>query len=159
MHTAVLTQARELLKGKAERLTGSRVVVLAALLQAGSALSHPELVAAVEDSETQVDRVTIYRILDWLTEVGLAHRVSGADRIFRFSSMANSNAHGHFHCSDCHKTFCIVEKPEKVAKARHLGHAPAKTSDLVASVKALLPKGFVTADIDLSISGLCPECA
>jgi Fur family transcriptional regulator, ferric uptake regulator len=162
MHAAVLTQAQELLKGKAERLTGSRVAVLAALLRAGSALSHTELLASLEDGAMQVDRVTVYRILDWLVEVGLAHKVSGADRLFRYSPMANSNAHGHFHCSDCHKLFCITEKPDyaaKGAKVRQSGKASAKVSDLAATVRALLPKGFVTTDIDLTISGRCAECA
>jgi Fur family transcriptional regulator, ferric uptake regulator len=151
MSAAVFDQARELLKGKAERLTSSRLSVLAVLLQSSSALSHTEVQVAVEQiNPAHVDRVTIYRVLEWLTEVGLAHRVSGVDRVFRFSSSSNSQAHGHFLCSDCHRMFCIDSKI-----APNVAHAV----DLGASVNAMLPTGFVSTAIDLTISGRCAECA
>jgi Fur family transcriptional regulator, ferric uptake regulator len=144
----VFDQARQLLKGKAERLTSPRLGVLAALLQAKSALTQSEVHTEVERlSPVHVDRVTIYRVLDWLTEVGLAHRVSGGDRVFRFSASINSHAHGHFHCSDCGRMFCIGAQQN------------GKPTGLDASVKALLPSGFVSGDIDLTISGRCAECA
>jgi Fur family transcriptional regulator, ferric uptake regulator len=144
----VFDQARALLKGKAERLTSPRLLVLACLLRAKSALTQAEVHADVENlSPAHVDRVTIYRVLDWLTEVGLAHRVSAADRVFRFSASINTHSHGHFHCSDCGRMFCIGAQPS------------GKQAGLDASVKALLPRGFVSGDIDLTISGQCAECA
>jgi Fur family transcriptional regulator, ferric uptake regulator len=144
----VFEQARALLKGKAERLTSPRLLVLAALLQAKSALTQAEVHVEVEKlSPAHVDRVTIYRVLEWLTEVGLAHRVSAGDRVFRFSASINSHSHGHFHCSDCGRMFCIGAQPS------------GKQAGLDASVKALLPSGFVSGDIDLTISGRCAECA
>jgi Fur family transcriptional regulator, ferric uptake regulator len=145
---SVFDQARDLLKGKAERLTGSRVSVLVALLQAKSALTHAEVHTEVEKlSDTHIDRVTVYRVLEWLTEAGLSHRVSGGDRVFRFSASVNTQAHGHFHCSDCGRMFCIGTQQT------------TKETGLAASVKALLPSGFVSGDIDLTISGRCAECA
>lgn len=151
MSTAVFDQARELLKGKAERLTGSRLSVLAVLLQSTSALSHTEVQAGVEKlNPAHIDRVTIYRVLEWLTEVGLAHRVSGVDRVFRFSASSNTQTHGHFLCSDCHRMFCIDNRSESTASS---------TVDLGASVTAMLPTGFVSTAIDLTISGRCAECA
>jgi Fur family transcriptional regulator, ferric uptake regulator len=144
----VFEQARQLLKGKAERLTSPRLAVLAALLNAKSALTQAEVHVNVEKlNPTHVDRVTIYRVLEWLTEVGLAHRVSGGDRVFRFSASINTHAHGHFHCSNCGRMFCIGAQQS------------SKDTGLDASVKALLPTGFVSGDIDLTISGQCAECA
>jgi Fur family transcriptional regulator, ferric uptake regulator len=144
----VFDQARNLLKGKAERLTGPRLSVLTTLLQAKSALTQAEVHTAVEKlSATHVDRVTIYRVLEWLADVGLSHRVSGGDRVFRFSASVNSHAHGHFHCSDCGRMFCIGTQQTN------------QETGLDASVKALLPSGFVSGDIDLTISGRCAECA
>jgi Fur family transcriptional regulator, ferric uptake regulator len=144
----VFEQARQLLKGKAERLTSPRLVVLATLLQAKSALTQVEVHAQVETlSDAHIDRVTIYRVLEWLTEVGLAHRVSAGDRVFRFSASITTQAHGHFHCSDCGRMFCVGAQKSN------------KDTGLDASVKALLPSGFVSADIDLTISGRCAECA
>jgi Fur family transcriptional regulator, ferric uptake regulator len=141
-------QARALLKGKAERLTSPRLLVLVSLLQAKSALTQAEVHVEVEKlSPVHVDRVTIYRVLEWLTEVGLVHRVSAGDRVFRFSASINTHSHGHFHCSDCGRMFCIGAQQS------------SKQTGLDASVKALLPSGFVSGDIELTISGRCAECA
>jgi Fur family transcriptional regulator, ferric uptake regulator len=146
--TVTADQAREMLKGKAERLTEPRITVLSALLQAKSALTQAEVHTSVEKlNANHIDRVTIYRVLEWLTEVGLAHRVSGGDRVFRFSASIHSHSHGHFHCSDCGRMFCIEAQQSK------------KAADLNASLKALLPTGFVGSEIDLTISGRCAECA
>lgn len=153
--TANLDQARTLLKGKAERLTGSRLSVLAALLAAKSAMAHTDVLKAVEQiNPAHVDRVTIYRVLEWLTEVGLAHRVAGTDRVFRFSAYASNDAHGHFHCSDCGRMFCVgAQNPQQ------LQPATAPETALSASVQAMLPEGFVSGAIDLTISGRCANCA
>lgn len=157
-----LDQARTLLKGKAERLTGSRLSVLAALLAAQSAMAHTEVLKAVEQiNPAHVDRVTIYRVLEWLTEVGLAHRVAGTDRVFRFSAHASNDAHGHFHCSDCGRMFCVGAQEAQDMRLEHASKAPhtAPATALNASVQAMLPKGFVSGAIDLTISGQCAHCA
>jgi Fur family transcriptional regulator, ferric uptake regulator len=141
--------ARDLLKGKAERVTESRVLVLALLLGAGSALTHSDVQLLVDQNEgSAIDRVTIYRVLEWLTESGLAHRIASTDRVFRFSATVAEHSHGHFHCSDCNRLFCVGAE-----------QAPAHNNNLNTSVAAMLPKGFVSGDIDLTISGRCADCA
>ena len=61
------------LREAAVRLTSARVKVLAALLDADRAFSHQDM----QDAFTDMDRVTLYRALDCLTDAGLAHKISG----------------------------------------------------------------------------------
>ncbi len=142
--------ARHLLEGAGGRVTLPRVQVLAALLHARRALAHTEIQAWVAQhcSGTVLDRVTTYRVLDWLTEQQLIHRIPGDDRVFRFSvdkpegATAGHTAHGHCKCVKCGRVFCM-----------------GATSDLQSEIRAALPKGFRTQAIDLSVRGLCSECA
>jgi Fur family ferric uptake transcriptional regulator len=138
-------QARALLRERGARVTHPRVRVLAALLGAGEALSHLELQRRLElapDAEA-VDRVTVYRVLDWLVERDLAHRVSGPDRVFRFSARPSGHSmHGHFRCAACGRMFCLDESPG-------LGRV----------IKAMLPAGFSSDAVELTVSGRCAACA
>ena len=82
---AITERARAALRATGERVTPARLRVYAALLDSAQALSHHELESALGTVEP-VDRVTLYRVLDWLVEQGLAHRVAGIDRVWRFST-------------------------------------------------------------------------
>jgi Fe2+ or Zn2+ uptake regulation protein len=92
-------QAATLLAGTGARLTRARIEVLAALLRADEALTHHEVERRLRRGQ-DVDRVTLYRVLEWLTEQGLVHKVSGEDRIWRFSAAgrrpARGGGHAHF---------------------------------------------------------------
>jgi Fur family ferric uptake transcriptional regulator len=138
-------RARALLRERGARVTHPRVRVLAALLGAGEALSHLDLQRRLEvsvDSEP-IDRVTLYRVLDWLVERELAHRVSGPDRVFRFSAQpAGHPLHGHFRCAACGRMFCLDESP-----------------GLARVIKTMLPPGFSSDAVELTVSGRCAACA
>lgn len=137
-------QARTLLRARRARVTSARVAVLAELLSARRALSHHELLDLAGDGRAgePLDRVTLYRVLDWLTDAGLAHRITGPDRIFRYSSeRPGHEAHGHFRCTACRRTFCMPQGPR-----------------MVRVVRSMLPEGFSPDDVDLTVSGRCAEC-
>lgn len=134
-------RARRLIRACGSRLTSARVRVLAELMTADSALTHLELQRRVEAGAEPIDRVTLYRVLDWLDEVKLAHRVAGPDRVFRFSAHASHTAHGHFRCTQCTRMYCLKE-----------GGA------LLRGIKALLPAGFVGDEFELTVSGRCAAC-
>src|SRR3712207_3455250 len=95
------TLAERQLREAAVRVTDARVRVLAALLGAPRACSHQDVQEALPD----MDRVTLYRALDCLTDAGLAHKIAGEDRIFRYSAGADQSVdehqHGHFKCTRC----------------------------------------------------------
>ncbi|KAF7597894.1 MAG: hypothetical protein CGU29_16290 [Candidatus Dactylopiibacterium carminicum] len=121
------------------RATPARIAVLDLLLLADHALSHHEVETAL--AAHGFDRVTLYRVLDWLVETGLAHRITENDRVFRFNAShmeRNHPAHAHFRCEGCGRVFC-------------LDSAPVATPSL--------PPGFIGHQADLRISGKCSDCA
>lgn len=126
--------ARQSLAGRGVRVTRARSAVLAGLLASARPLSHHEL---EQQLAAACDRVTLYRVLAWLVEQGLAHRVSGEDRVWRFSVEQHADhRHAHFHCSGCATVFCM--------------DAQARAPDL--------PSGFQLEDVELTLRGLCPGC-
>ena len=136
------SRARELIRGSGARLTVARLRVLVELLGAESALAHVELQQGVEDGAEPIDRVTLYRVLEWLEETGLAHRVAGPDRVFHFSARPAHGSHGHFRCVCCSRIYCIEEAGALARRAR-----------------ALLPAGFSGDGIEVTVSGRCARCA
>ena len=139
MKTADLppSAARDLLQAKPGRITAARVAVLDVLLATARALSHQEV---DEQSRLALDRVTLYRTLDWLVEQGYAHRIEGSDRIWRFNSAAHEESrHAHFHCRGCGQVFCLEQ--------------------VMPAVAVSLPQGFRLDRAELSLHGLCPACA
>jgi Fur family ferric uptake transcriptional regulator len=56
-----------------------------------------------------INRVTVYRILDLLVEKGLVDRISGGGRSFVYGLAPNENhpAHPHFYCKSCGNLECL----------------------------------------------------
>lgn len=121
-----------------ERVTLARVCVLSYLLTTKTAQTHLEIEHALSD-ENDIDRVTIYRVLEWLTTVKLVHKISGEDRIWRFSIEPEfHDRHAHFNCTDCGKVYCLEQlMPRKIN----------------------LPPGYKSQQLDLTIKGLCAHCS
>lgn len=121
------------------RATPARIAVLRLLEGAERALSHHDVEEALRD--TGIDRVTLYRVLDWMVASGLAHRVTDVDRVFRFSlASAGAAAHGehaHFRCDACGKVFCLEDIP---------------------ATPPALPPGFAPHAVELCITGQCARC-
>lgn len=121
------------------RATPARVRVLNALRTSPYALSHQELEQRLGGA---IDRVTLYRALDWLLLQGLVHRLAGDDRVWHFSAAgrgAHGLGHAHFRCRDCGRWYCLE----------------AVQPILVLS----LPTGFRAEQGELTLSGVCPACA
>ena len=135
-------RAQALIRRSGARLTGPRWRVLGELLRAGQPLTHLDLQRRVEAGAEPIDRVTLYRVLDWLADSGLAHRVAGPDRVFRFSAHSSTGPHGHFRCMQCGRMYCLDASTE-----------------VNRSVLATLPKGFTEEHVEVTVSGLCAECA
>lgn len=134
-----IDQAEEAVRGTGARMTRPRVMVLAVLLGAERALTHTEVEARLPRA-AEVDRVTIYRVLEWLVANGLAHKIAGDDRVWRFNAAAHAHAgpHAHFQCSDCGQVICLEQAPARPA------------------VK--LPAGYKPQQVELTIKGLCAHC-
>lgn len=132
--------AEEAIRGTGARMTRPRIMVLAVLLAAERALTHTEVESRLP-ALREVNRVTIYRVLEWLTERGLAHKIAGDDRVWRFNAAGHAHAgpHAHFQCSDCGHVLCLEPVPAKP------------------SVK--LPAGYRQQQVELTVKGLCADCS
>ena len=143
-HLARAADAERQIRATGERLTQPRVTVLATLLAADHAMSHQDVAAAIA-AHHAIDRVTVYRVLDWLVEVGIAHRIAGDDRVWRFmlnhagDDAGRHRQHAHFTCDRCGQTFCLNE--------------------LQTRLTFKLPKGFKPAEVDLKFRGACSHCS
>lgn len=149
-------QARQLLRAAGARVTTPRTQVLSAMLRVRQdqrstvqALSHQEVADQLDQSSGQElpDRVTLYRILEWLVEQGLAHKMAGEDRVYRFSlndtaaDPQREPGHAHFQCLHCHRMYCLHDS----ALVRQ-------------ALKAALPKGFKAQELAASVRGVCADC-
>lgn len=130
--------ALERLRNVGERGTPARVAVLDILFATQVALTHQEVELAARQRGVRVDRVTLYRVLDWLVARGLAHKIEGRDRIWRFNAVVRKE-HVHFHCTACGRVYCL-----------DLPLPPARPQ---------LPDGFRFEKAEWTLQGLCPDCA
>ncbi|MEZ5453100.1 MAG: Fur family transcriptional regulator [Thiothrix sp.] len=131
--------ARSLLLQAHGRATPARIGVLGILLAANAALSHQEIEQTALQQGLSVDRVTLYRALEWLVERGLAHKIAGADRTWRYNAQAGvPHQHAHFHCKQCEQVFCL--------------------ENLQPTLLFALPEGYQIDEVELNLQGCCPDC-
>jgi Fur family transcriptional regulator, ferric uptake regulator len=133
-------QAEEMIRSRGERPTAGRVRILAALLAEQRAITHHELEERVR-CEQRLDRVTVYRVLEWLHEKCFVHRVVTGERVWRFraNSGAHRQPHAHFECTSCTAVICL--------------------DDMKAEYDRALPAGYRPQEVELRVKGLCSECA
>lgn len=151
------------LRDAAVRVTAARVTVLAALLDARSAVSHQD----IQDRAGALDRVTLYRALDCLTDAGLAHKIAGDDRVFRYSAGAEhgghgavqAHPHGHFKCTRCARVFCLDDSVDAAHENAALNAQDTLRRQLQDILRQTLGDGFQSHDIELTIKGWCADCA
>ena len=134
---SVIPSLAEQIRRCGARATPARVRVLRLLREAPTPLSHAEIEARL--GELAIDRVTLYRVLDWLVASGLAHKNADAQRVFRFSSasLGEHTTHVHFRCEQCGGVYCL---------------------DASLPVAPALPPGFSLTRLDFDLRGICANC-
>lgn len=131
--------AADLIANHGGRVTRTRVAVVDALDASNHPLTHDEVAANLSEAEVPHDRVTLYRALDWLVDKGIAHRVAGSDRAWRYGIVREApHQHAHFHCSRCGNVFCLEQVQPAFAIA--------------------LPGGYQLDRAELILHGICPTC-
>lgn len=135
----------EMLAVRGLRATRARVEVLDVLVGAREALTHHGIEQRLKRGQ-DIDRVTLYRVLDWLVEQGLAHKLAGEDRIWRYSVVEHGpaegartrHAHAHFECSRCGRVICLADA----------------TVPVVA-----VPSGYRRDEVEVTVKGSCDRCS
>lgn len=131
-----------LLKTHGLRKTAGRVAVLQSLAHEAKALSHGELQQKLQN---EVDRVTLYRILEIMEEKGILHKIPDDEVSVKYAlcehdhdvAHQHSDNHAHFKCTSCGDTLCLEEAE-------------------IPSVKT--PQGFLIESKFLLLNGTCANC-
>lgn len=103
-------------------------------------------------TEPHLDRVTLYRLMDRLTQVGLLLCRVDVQRVRRYQVMPESvRAMPHFECQSCHSDSPL--EPALHGDALDLEHAAAH------ALQALRALGYQGLSLDLAVRGVCADCA
>jgi Fur family ferric uptake transcriptional regulator len=135
------------------RTDAARQVLGWLLAHPDTSYTHAQLqVALADDQEVALDRVTLYRLIDRLTQVGLLLCRVDNQRVRRYQAMPTSvHAIPHFECQSCHRDSPLAGALK--ASANDLEKA-AQTA--LATLEALGYKGM---SMDFAVRGLCVDCA
>lgn len=135
------------------RTAAARRVLGWLLAHPDTSYTHAQLQAALSDDHLEaLDRVTLYRLIDRLTQVGLLLCRVDASRVRRYQAMPVSvQAMPHFQCQSCHR-----DSPLSGAlKANALDLERAAQTAL----QALQALGYQGMSLDLAVRGVCVDCA
>jgi len=124
-------ELRTILRSKGLRATPARVALLAALSNATGPVSHQELTEKLDS--LGLDKSTVFRGLQDLTEVGLLHRLDLGDHVWRYEPVRESSPsahdqqsgeehlHPHMLCVDCGEVRCLSQDDVSIELAPSLG--------------------------------------
>lgn len=133
------------------RTDAARRVLGWLLAHPDTSYTHAQLQATLQDGERTLDRVTLYRLVDRLTQVGLVLCRVDAQRTRRYQAMPDSvKAMPHFECQSCHRDSSLV------------GALSANAQDLEVAahhaLQALKALGYQGLSFDLAVRGVCLDC-
>ncbi len=122
------------------RMTASRKAIIGTLVASDGHMSADELADLVHRDRPGVGRMTVYRTLDLLSDLGLIRPVYQGSAAVHYILMDNGHHH-HMVCSRCHRVVefdqCVLNEIEETV-SRHYK--------------------FEIQGHFLEIFGLCPEC-
>jgi Fur family ferric uptake transcriptional regulator len=143
------------------RTAAARLVLGWLLAHPDTSYTHAQLQAALaDDAESALDRVTLYRLIDRLTQVGLLLCRVDANRVRRYQAMPSSvHAIPHFECQTCHR-----DSPLSGAlSGKRSGALKASAKDLEraaqTALEALKALGYQGMSMDFAVRGVCADCA
>ncbi|MHA3788577.1 Fur family transcriptional regulator [Flavobacterium hauense] len=121
------------------RNTPAKAMILSLLKDAKAALSQEMIESEIKG---EMDRVTIYRVLNSFCEDGITHKVLADDGKYYFAlchtcgEHDHDHDHFHFRCISCQKVECLEEQ-----------------------VTVTLPEGYVQKSITSWVTGHCKNCS
>ena len=133
-------KARRLLKEAKLYCTAARIAILQVLMQAARPLRQDQI--AEQLTVRALNKVTVYRTLESLIDVGLVHRAFTYERAWHFEladHCTEHQCHPHFTCTSCGVTHCLT--------------------DILVPLAKVSQKGFVISRQQVRLEGLCPACA
>ncbi|TAL36233.1 MAG: transcriptional repressor [Phenylobacterium sp.] len=136
-HKAALAEAEARCKARGEAWTPPRCPTYELLLAAAGPRTAYELMAGLKRGARYVGPPTVYRALDFLLAIGLAHRVESRKAYLACAAPGDPHTAAFLICDRCGRT------DELLHHLDDWGPAPA---------------GFVVRAVTLEIRGDCPAC-
>ena len=129
----------KLLEQHGVKATPNRLLVARELASAGRPLSLMELESLLET----IDKSSIFRTLTVFKDAHLVHALEDTGDGVRYELCHSKgddddDLHVHFHCTVCHKTYCLHDLPIPPVS---------------------VPEGYQVQSSSYLIHGICPECA
>jgi len=116
-----LNELSTALKAGGYRLTRAREVIFQALVESGGHVSADDVVDAVHRREPSVGRMTVYRTLELLRQLGLVQPVYQGTGAAHYVLMDQGHHH-HLVCSTCDRVIefeeCIAQEMSKLLGER-----------------------------------------
>ena len=142
------------------RTSAARLVLGWLLAHPDTSYTHAQLQVALSDAADALDRVTLYRLIDRLTQVGLLLCRVDANRVRRYQAMpASVHAIPHFECQSCHRDSASAGAFSGALS----GALQASASDLEraahSAIEALKALGYQDMRMDFALRGVCVDCA
>jgi Fur family ferric uptake transcriptional regulator len=122
--------------------TPKRLQVLEVIGSNNSPLSAQQIFETLSRTDN-INRVTVYRILDLLVDKGLVERISGGGRSFVYGLAPNDNhpAHPHFYCRNCGSLECLN---------------PESLNVNLQSMQRTFPG--IIENVEVRVDGVCKNC-
>ena len=139
------------------RTAAARRVLGWLLAHPDTSYTHAQLQAALVGEGdaadgAPLDRVTLYRLIDRLTQVGLLLCRVDASRVRRYQAMpAGVHAMPHFECQSCHR-----DSPLETALQSSADDFDKAAQSALDALKAL---GYQGMSLDFAVRGVCADCA
>lgn len=103
-----ITQIKERITANGYRLTAAREAIVNALVCCEGHITADELVQQVRTHAPSVGRMTVYRTLDLLCELGVVRPIYQGTGAAHYILMANGSHH-HLICTRCHNVIEFEE--------------------------------------------------
>lgn len=139
------------------RTAAARRVLGWLLAHPDTSYTHAQLQAALSgEGPLALDRVTLYRLIDRLTQVGLLLCRVDARRVRRYQAMpASVHAIPHFECQTCHRDSPLTGALSGALQANGNDLERAAQSAL----QALQALGYQGLSLDVAVRGVCADCS
>ena len=138
------------------RTAAARLVLGWLLAHPDTSYTHAQLQTALSgvssEGPSALDRVTLYRLIDRLTQVGLLLCRVDASRVRRYQAMpASVHAMPHFECQSCHR--------DSPLDGALMGNADDLERAAQSALTALKALGYQGMSMDFAVRGVCADCA
>lgn len=133
------TEIENILTNNGIRPTANRILVLKELARN----THPISLADLEMSLDPMDKASIFRVLEILSDKDIIHIIEDGSRSMKYELCHGkghhsvSDQHAHFFCEKCGSVFCL---------------------DDVKLPKIDIPKDYKVKSINFMFKGICPNC-